>query len=78
MTFAHKNAGEPVTRKVFDFPDGGVAMGMYNLDESIKGFARSSFNYGLQSGMMTSVLMTPTARRSRPRQRTALPQHRHR
>jgi isocitrate dehydrogenase len=35
---------------VFDFPGGGVAMGMYNLDESIKGFARSSFNFGLQRG----------------------------
>src|SRR5260221_9164065 len=35
---------------VFDFPGGGVAMAMYNLDESIKGFARSSFNYGLQRG----------------------------
>jgi isocitrate dehydrogenase len=35
---------------VFDFPGGGVAMSMYNLDESIIGFARSSFNYGLQRG----------------------------
>src|SRR5467141_5418874 len=36
MTFTPKGGGEPVTRKVFDFPDRGVAMGMYNLDESIK------------------------------------------
>ena len=50
MTFTPKGGGPPVTRKVFDFPDGGVAMGMYNLDESIKGFARSSFNFGLQRG----------------------------
>ena len=50
MTFTPKDGGEPETRKVFDFPGGGVAMGMYNLDESIKGFARSSFNYGLQRG----------------------------
>jgi isocitrate dehydrogenase len=50
MTFTPKGGGAPVTRKVFDFPDGGVAMGMYNLDESIKGFARSSFNFGLQRG----------------------------
>ncbi len=50
MTFTPKGGGEPVTRKVFDFPAGGVAMGMYNLDESIKGFARSSFNFGLQRG----------------------------
>src|SRR6266478_910193 len=50
MTFTPKGGGAPVTRKVFDFPDGGVAMGMYNLYESIKGFARSSFNFGLQRG----------------------------
>ena len=50
MTFTPKGGGEPVTRKVFDFPAGGVAMGMYNLDESIKGFARSSLNFGLQRG----------------------------
>jgi isocitrate dehydrogenase len=50
MTFTPKGGGEPITRKVFDFPGGGVAMGMYNLDESIKGFARSSFNFGLQRG----------------------------
>jgi isocitrate dehydrogenase len=40
--------GSPATEhQVFDFPGGGVAMGMYNLDESIVGFARSCFNYGL-------------------------------
>jgi isocitrate dehydrogenase len=33
--------------KCFDFPSSGVAMGMYNLDESIEGFARASFNYAL-------------------------------
>jgi isocitrate dehydrogenase len=49
MTFTPKN-GEPVSRKVFDFPSGGVAMGMYNLDESIRGFARSSFHFALQRG----------------------------
>jgi isocitrate dehydrogenase len=49
MTFTPKN-GEAVTRTVFDFPGGGVAMGMYNLDESIRGFARSSFNFALQRG----------------------------
>ncbi|WP_128291665.1 NADP-dependent isocitrate dehydrogenase [Afifella aestuarii] len=36
--------------EVFDFPDGGVAMGMYNLDESIRDFARASLNYGLMRG----------------------------
>ena len=34
--------------EIFDFPAAGVAMGMYNLDESIEGFARSCFNYALQ------------------------------
>ncbi|HVO31559.1 MAG TPA: NADP-dependent isocitrate dehydrogenase [bacterium] len=47
MTFTPKDGGAPITHKVFDFPGGGVAMGMYNLDEQIIGFARSSFNYGL-------------------------------
>ncbi len=39
--------GEPQEWEVFDFPSPGVALGMYNLDESIEGFARSSFNYAL-------------------------------
>jgi isocitrate dehydrogenase len=47
MTFTPKDGGKATEYKVFDFPAGGVAMGMYNLDESIIGFARSSFNYGL-------------------------------
>jgi isocitrate dehydrogenase len=50
ITFTPADGGEPVTRKVFDFQGTGVAMGMYNLDESIRGFARSSFNYALQRG----------------------------
>jgi hypothetical protein len=32
---------------VFDFPSSGVAMAMYNLDDSIRDFARATFNYGL-------------------------------
>lgn len=47
MTFTPKNGGEPITQKVYDFADSGIAMGMYNLDSSIEGFARSCFNYGL-------------------------------
>ena len=39
--------GTPQEWEVFDFPSAGVALGMYNLDESIEGFARSSFNYAL-------------------------------
>ena len=42
--------GKVIEHEVFDFPAGGVAMTMYNLDESIVGFARSSFNYGLIRG----------------------------
>lgn len=47
MTFAPSDGSEPMEFKVFDFPAGGVAMGMYNLDESIRDFARASFRYGL-------------------------------
>ena len=50
MTFTPKDGGKPVVYDVFDFPESGIAMGMYNLDESIIGFARASFNYGLQRG----------------------------
>jgi isocitrate dehydrogenase len=39
--------GEVIEHEVFDFPGAGVAMGMYNLDESIRGFARACMNYGL-------------------------------
>ena len=40
--------GEVIEQKIFDFPGGGVLMGMYNLDESIRDFARTCFNYGVQ------------------------------
>ncbi len=50
MTFTPADGGEAVTREVMDFEDSGVALGMFNLDESIRGFARSSFNYGLDRG----------------------------
>ncbi|VVT03342.1 Isocitrate dehydrogenase (NADP) [Sphingomonas sp. EC-HK361] len=39
--------GQVIEHEVFDFPAGGVAMGMYNLDESIRDFARASMNYSL-------------------------------
>ncbi len=42
--------GERIEEEVFDFPGAGVAMGMYNLDESIRDFARASFNFGLTRG----------------------------
>ena len=50
MTFTPADGSAPETREVFDFPDGGVAMSMYNLDESIRGFARACMNYGLDLG----------------------------
>ena len=42
--------GQTIEREVFDAPGAGVAMAMYNLDESIREFARSSMNYGLMKG----------------------------
>jgi isocitrate dehydrogenase len=39
--------GETIEHEVFEFPTAGVAMGMYNLDDSIRDFARASLNYGL-------------------------------
>jgi len=50
MTFQPEGGGEPTTYDIFDFPEPGVAMGMYNLDESIRGFARACLNYGLNLG----------------------------
>ncbi|AXE64788.1 isocitrate dehydrogenase [Hyphomonas sp. CACIAM 19H1] len=40
--------GQVIEKEVYDFPGSGIAMGMYNIDESIRDFARASFNYGLQ------------------------------
>jgi isocitrate dehydrogenase len=42
--------GKVIEHNVYDFPGSGVALAMYNIDESIIGFARSSFNYGLNRG----------------------------
>ena len=47
MTFKPADGSPPIERKVFNFEASGVAMSMYNLDESIVGFARACFNYGL-------------------------------
>jgi len=48
MTFTPADGGRPITHEVMDFPDSGVALGMFNLDESIRGFARACFNYALE------------------------------
>ena len=50
MTFTPAD-GAAETHQVFEFPASGVALSMYNLDESIIGFARACFNYGLQRGV---------------------------
>lgn len=42
--------GEPQRHTVFDFKDGGVTMGMYNTDESIRDFAHSSFRFAISKG----------------------------
>jgi isocitrate dehydrogenase len=48
LTFTPKDGGEPIELDVYDFPGGGVAMAMYNLDSSIRDFARASMRYGLE------------------------------
>ena len=47
MVFTPKNGGEPTKVQVFDYKAGGVALSMYNTDESIRGFAKASFNMAL-------------------------------
>ena len=50
LTFTPKDGGEPIEHNVYEFPGGGVAMAMYNLDDSIRDFARASMRYGLDRG----------------------------
>jgi isocitrate dehydrogenase len=51
LSFKPNDGTKPMELEVFDFPEGGgVAMAMYNLDESIRDFARASFRYGLDRG----------------------------
>ncbi|MEM8664227.1 MAG: NADP-dependent isocitrate dehydrogenase, partial [Pseudomonadota bacterium] len=49
LTF-QPESGEPEVHEVYTYKDGGVAMAMYNLDSSIRDFARASMNYGLNRG----------------------------
>ncbi len=51
MTYTPKNGDEPIELDVCDFPGGGVAMAMYNLDDSIRDFARACLRYGLDHSM---------------------------
>ena len=50
IKFVPEDGGETIEKEVFDFPSSGVAMAMYNLDDSIRDFARASMNYGLDRG----------------------------
>ena len=50
VRFEPEDGSAPIEREVFDFPAGGVALSMYNLDDSIRGFARACMNYGLALG----------------------------
>lgn len=48
MVFEPADGGSQQSWDIFEFESSGVAMGMYNVDESIRGFARACFNYGIQ------------------------------
>ena len=50
VKFEPEDGGDVIEHEVFNFPGPGVAMSMYNLDESIRDFARASMNYGLSRG----------------------------
>jgi isocitrate dehydrogenase len=50
LTYTPADGGDPTEFDVYDFPGGGVALAMYNLDDSIRDFARASLRYGLDRG----------------------------
>lgn len=50
ISFQPEDGGEPISHEVYDYPSAGVAMAMYNLDDSIREFARASMNYALNRG----------------------------
>ncbi len=50
VRFEPEDGGETIEHEVFDFPGGGVALAMFNLDDSIRDFARACLNYGLGVG----------------------------
>ncbi len=51
LTYTPADGGEPTELDVYEFPGGGVALAMYNLDSSIRDFARASLRYGLDRGL---------------------------
>jgi isocitrate dehydrogenase len=50
LTFTPADGGAAIEHEVAEFPGSGIALGMFNFDESIRGFARACFNYGLSRG----------------------------
>jgi isocitrate dehydrogenase len=50
ISWTPSSGGEPIEREIIKAPGAGIAMGMFNLDESIRGFARACFNYALGRG----------------------------
>ncbi|HVM39910.1 MAG TPA: NADP-dependent isocitrate dehydrogenase, partial [Acidimicrobiia bacterium] len=50
ITYTPDGGGSPIEMEVAKFTGGGIAMGMYNYDDSIRDFARASFRYGLDRG----------------------------
>ena len=50
IRFEPKDGGAPIEHEVFEFKSAGVALAMYNVDDSIRDFARACFNYGLERG----------------------------
>jgi isocitrate dehydrogenase len=50
LTIRWEGKSEVIEKEVFDFPSGGISLSMYNLDSSIRDFARSSMNYALDRG----------------------------
>jgi isocitrate dehydrogenase len=50
ISWTPASGGEPIEREIIKAPGAGIAMGMFNLDESIRGFARACFNYALGRG----------------------------
>jgi isocitrate dehydrogenase len=50
IKFVPEDGSAPIEKEVFKFPGAGVALSMYNLDDSIRGFAQACFNYGLTLG----------------------------
>jgi isocitrate dehydrogenase len=50
LTYTPTNGSDPIELDVYDFPGRGIAMAMYNLDDSIRDFARASMRYGLDRG----------------------------